>query len=348
MTNKNVQHIQISTWTMIRFFLVTLGIAALYFLKDVVAALIFAVIIASAIEPAIEWMKKYKLPRILAVILIYLCIAAFIAFVVYLVFPLLFEEFQNVYATYPAIQKKILLELKHQDAVPLELFLSGGGIEKFLKVPSEYLAQLSGGIVDFASVAFGGVFTFVIITVFSFYLAAQEKGIESFLRLVTPLSQESYILDLWRRAQRKLGRWMRAQLLLGAIVGVLIFLGLTFMGIRQALFFALVAGMFEIIPVVGPILAAIPAVIMAFLVSPFLGLSTVALYIVVQQVESHVIVPVVMQKAIGLSPLVVVLALLIGGKLGGIFGILLAVPITAIVAEFVNDWDKKKRALIPE
>ena len=120
------------------------------------------------------------------------------------------------------------------------------------------------------------------------------------------------------------------------------------MGVRHALTFAILAGIFELIPVAGPIFAAVPAVAVAFLSSPLLGLIVVGLYILVQQFESNVIVPVVMQKAVGLSPLIVVLALLVGARVGGFFGLLLAVPITAIVAEVVNDWDKKKRELIPE
>ena len=155
-------------------------------------------------------------------------------------------------------------------------------------------------------------------------------------------------MDLWERSQKKLGKWLRTQMLLGAIVGLLIFFGLTILGIPHAFFFALIAAIFEIIPVVGPILAAVPAVAAAFLVSPVSSISVVALYVIVQQTESHIIVPVVMRRTIGLSPLVVVLALLAGAKLGGIFGILLAVPLTAISAELLNDWDKKKRAFLPE
>ena len=135
--------------------------------------------------------------------------------------------------------------------------------------------------------------------------------------------------------------WLRLALMLALIFRLSTF------GVHSVVF-AAVAAVFEIIPVAGPILAAVPAVSTAFLMSPLLGISTVILYIAIQQMESHIIVPVVMQKAVGLSPLIVVLALLVGGKLGGIFGILLAVPIAAVLVEFLNDWDKKKRALLPE
>lgn len=327
--------------------MVVFGIVALYLVSDILAALIFAVIVASAIEPAVEWLKEHKIPRILGVILIYLAIALALFFVVYLIFPLIFEESQNISLTYPAFQKQILSGIGKVEALPFPPFFTEN-LEEILRIPATYLEKLGGGIFDFATIVFGGLLSFILVVVFSFYLAAQEKGIESFLRLVTPLAYEPYAVDLWERSQRKLGRWLRAQMLLGAIVGVLIFFGLTVLGVRPALFFAILAALFEIIPVVGPILAAVPAVAAALLISPVVGVFTIVLYVVVQQTESHVIVPVVMKKTVGLSPLVVVLALLVGAKIGGIFGILLSVPITAILAEFINDWDKKKRALLPE
>ncbi|MEK7560510.1 MAG: AI-2E family transporter, partial [Patescibacteria group bacterium] len=190
---------------------------------------------------------------------------------------------------------------------------------------------------------FGGIFTFLLVVVISFYLAIQQRGIENFLRLIAPVKYEAYLIDLWERSQKQLGRWLRAQILLGAIVGLAIFIGLTILGMEHALLFAIMAAVFEIIPVAGPLLASIPPLIAAFLSDYTLGLMILALYVGVQQLESHVIVPLIIRRSVGLNPLVVVLALLIGGKLGGIFGILLSVPIAAVAVELIKDWDKKKR-----
>lgn len=340
-----VQHFNISTWTIVKFLGILLLLGVIYLIRDIVIALIFAIVVASAMEPAIEWLKARRVPRILGVIIIYAALGALFFFGVYLIVPLLFEEFRNISLTYPALQEQAVDGLGRIGV--LIPFLEDT-VQNLLRVPTKYLEGLGTGVFSFASSIFGGIFSFILIVIFSFYIAAQEKGIQGFLRLLVPLSHEPYVIDLWERSQKKLGRWLRAQLLLGAIVGVLIFFGLTFLGVRHALFFAVLAAVFEIIPVVGPILAAVPAVAAAFLTSSLLGIFVVILYIVVQQLESHIIVPVVMRKAVGLSPLIVVLALLIGAKIGGIIGILLSVPVTTILAEFINDWDKKKRALIPE
>lgn len=346
MDSREMQHFSISTWTMIRLVFVMLGLVAIYLIWDIILALFFAVIVASAIEPAIEWLRARGVPRILSVILIYLVIAFVLFLLIYFIFPLLVEDIQSFSVTYPLLEAQLRVGLTQAGTLPLVSFFTAN-LGDFLSIPLTRIGGLSSGIANIASAAFGGIFSFLLVFVFSFYLAAQERGIENFLRLVTPLKHEPYVVDLWERSQKKLGRWLRTQMLLGAIVGILIFFGLIMLGVPHAFFFALITAMFEIIPVVGPILAAVPAVAAAFLSSPLIGVLVIALYIVVQQIESHAIVPVVMRKTIGLSPLVVVLALLVGAKLGGIFGILLAVPLTAIGAELLDDWDKKKRALLP-
>jgi predicted PurR-regulated permease PerM len=347
MPSRDIQHVAVSTGTLIRFLLLLFAIGIIYFIADILKALFFAVIVASAIEPAIVWLIQRRVPRILGIIFIYLLFGAGVFLFVYLLFPLLLDDLASLTEKYPLIEQQVLLGLKH----PSLLFLSPlfeGGVEGPFRFLQDYLKEFGSGVFSFASAVFGGALSFFLVLIFSVYLAAQEKGIETFLRLITPLAHESYVIDLWERSQKKLGRWFRTQLLLGAIVGVLIFFGLTFLDVPQAFFLAIIAGLFEIIPIVGPILAAVPGVGVAFLSSPSLGLLTIVLYVAVQQLESHVIVPVVMRKTVGLSPLVVVLALLVGGKLGGVFGILLSVPITVVLAELINDWDKKKRALIPE
>lgn len=339
------QYLNISTSTIVRFFIVFGGIFFLYLIRDILAALLFAIIIASAMEPALEWLKAYRIPRVLGVVIIYLGIAAFLFSVFYLIFPLLLEEFRAVSSLLSLLRERALERIEGPP-IPLSSLFSGGAEELF-HAPSRYLERITENVFDFVGAVFGGAFSFIIIIVFSFYLGAQEQGIEKFLRLITPLPYEPYVVNLWKRSQRTLGRWLRAQLLLGAVVGVLTFFGLTFLGVRNALLLASLAAILEIVPVVGPILAAIPAIMIALISSPVLGASTAILYFIVQQVESHVIIPVVMRRAVGLSPLIVVLSLLIGAKIGGILGILLAVPITAVAVEILNDWDRKKRELVP-
>ena len=201
----------------------------------------------------------------------------------------------------------------------------------------------SGGLINIASGIFGGVFSFILIIVLSFYLAAQEEGVEKFLKIITPLKNEKYIIDLWKRSQRKIGYWMQGQLLLGIVVGVLVYLGLMILGIQNALILAVLAGVLEIIPYFGPILSAIPAIILGFATGGLtMGLLVLGLFIIIQQFENHLIYPLVVKKVVGVSPIIVILALIIGAKFAGFLGILLSVPVTAALMEFIDDVQRDK------
>lgn len=157
-----------------------------------------------------------------------------------------------------------------------------------------------------------------------------------------PIQYRDYLLDLWERAQKKLGRWLQGQLFLSLIIGAMVYLGLYFLGIKFALILAVLAGIFELFPYIGSVIAAVPAVILGFLQSPLLGLWVIIFYLIVHQVEGHIISPLVIGKVVGLNPIVVIIALLIGGKLGGAFGIILAVPLAAVFAEILRDLIKRR------
>lgn len=344
MTTKKPHPIDISYKTFIKFFLILIGFGLVYALSDIILAVLLSVVIASALEPAMEWFKNNRIPRVLGAIFVYLAIFFLFIGIVYMAFPPLFDEVQGFFKTYPLQEQKILRELNRLQAPflssliteNLDIILNGGG----------GIGKLGGGVFQFTSNIFGGVFSAIIIVVLSFYLVTQERGIENFLRLVVPLEYEEYAIDLWSRSQKKMGQWLRAQFLLAALIGLMAYLGLTILAIKYALLLGLFAAMFEIIPIVGPILAAAPAVFVAFLQKPILGLITIAMYVMIQQMESHLIVPVVMRRAVGLNPLIVIISLLVGAQLGGIIGIFLAVPLAAVLVEFVVDIDKKKRAVV--
>jgi predicted PurR-regulated permease PerM len=344
MTIRKSHPIDISYKTFIKFFLILIGFGLLYYLGGIILAVILAVVIASALEPAMEWFLRNRIPRVLGAIFAYLAFFFLFVGIVYMVFPPLFDEVQGFFRIYPMQEQKLLRELDRINA-PFLSSLVTDNIDIILNGTGG-IGQLGGGVFQFASNIFGGVFSALIVTVLSFYLVTQERGIENFLRIVTPLEYEEYAIDLWMRSQKKMGQWLRAQFLLAVLIGLMVYLGLTILGVKYALLLGLLAAVFEIIPIIGPILAAVPAVFVAFLQQPLLGFIVVAMYILIQQMESHLIVPVVMRKAVGLNPLIVIISLLVGAQLGGIIGLFLAVPVAAVVVEFVVDIDKKKRAVV--
>ena len=173
--------------------------------------------------------------------------------------------------------------------------------------------------------------------VITFYMTVEEDGLKKFVRSIAPIEYQPYLVQKTNRIQIKMGGWLRGQLILMLIVGTLSFIGLTILGVPYALVLAVFAGLAEFVPFLGPIIAAVPAVFFAFSDSPWKAVGVIIFYTVLQQLENQVIVPKVMQKAVGLNPIVVITVMLVGAKVAGLMGILLAVPATTIAWIFIGD-----------
>lgn len=342
MPPQRTMKVDVTYTSLFRIVAVALVVVSVLYLRQIAAALLFAVVIASSIEPGVQWFRRYRIPRVFAVLIIYFTAFGVIAGVVYLVLPAVIDEFNAFLDSFPSYQRILLQELRSFQGLPFYSLFSGNAEEAILNPPLD-IRLIGGNVVGFLASVFGGIFSGVILIVVSFYLANQERGVERFLRLVTPLKNEEYIISLWARSQKKIGQWLRGQLLLGLVIGILIYIALTVLGMRYALILALLAAVFEVIPVIGPILAAVPAVFFAFLISPLQALIVGVVYFIIQQLENHLLVPLVSQRIVGVNPLVVVLALLIGAKLGGILGMFLAVPLSSVLVELFSDIDRRRR-----
>jgi predicted PurR-regulated permease PerM len=336
-------NVHITSGSMITAILFVLLVALLWFLQDLVLILLTAVVIASAMEPAILFFARKGIHRILSVILMYLMVAGTLFTVLFIFVPPVLGDAANFLARLPETLSNLNLTTATHGLLPWGNVGEQLSSADLLRNLSNVLGQSTGGVFSTLSAFFGGLTSLVLIIVFSFYFSVQETGVDDFLRLVTPVRQQSYILSLWKRSQGKIGKWMQGQVILGLIVGVLLYLGLTILGIPNALLLAVMAGLFELIPVFGQILAAIPALAIAFTDGGFTALLLVAgLYLVVQQFEAHLIYPVVVKKVVGVPPLLVILALIVGAKLAGFLGILLSVPIAAAIQELVSDIERSK------
>ncbi|MBI2062412.1 MAG: AI-2E family transporter [Candidatus Yanofskybacteria bacterium] len=335
-------HVEINTGTILKVILTILFFVFLYILKDVLIIFFFAIIIASAISPFANWLDKKGFPRLLGVLLLFLVVLALIIALLSLIIPYVSQDISQLTSTLPQFVTKVSTSLeKVQQGSPQYLdFLSE--IQNMLQGFSDYLQQSSQSVLGLVISIFGGVMSAIAILIISFYLSVTKNGIENFLGAIVPEKYESYAIDLWKRAELKVGLWLQGQLLLGLVMGLLVYVGLSLMGIKFALILGFLAAIFEIVPIVGPVLAAIPAIFLAFLQSPALGLWVIVFYIVIQQLENHLLVPVVLGKTIGLNPVVVIIALLIGQNLAGIPGMILSVPVATIIVEMMDDFAKHK------
>lgn len=344
-------NVSISLSTIIKFFLVAILIALIYYLSDVLLVVIAAVVIASTVEPVVRRLKnRFKFHRVFSVIMIYLLVIAIIACLFVFVLPVVVNDAADFLSNLPnTISFNTLWDpiqnISHIiEPVSNQLSHSSLSLADFMNGIKSTLTGASGGALKLATTIFGGAMSLVLIVVLSFYLAVQEDGVGNFLRIVTPVRHHEYIIGLWKRSQRKIGFWLQGQILLGLIMAVLVYSVLSIVGVKFALILALFAGLLEIIPVFGPIISAVPAILIAFAdggVSK--GVLLLILYIVINQFENHIFYPLVTKKVVGISPIIVILALVIGAKLAGILGAILAVPLSAALMEYVDDVEKRKK-----
>jgi predicted PurR-regulated permease PerM len=343
MATKKVQTISISPGTILRIVFVILALLFLFLIRDVIVIFLFALIIASAIAPAVNLLGKLKIPRVIGALLIYIVAIGALGLLISLAVPSIAKEIKDLSSNLPnyinflsdkfeSIQKD---SSKYQDIIiQFQGFLSGMG---------DFLRKSASNLLSTAINVFGGIFSLLLILIISFYLSVQKKGVQHVITSIVPHEHRDYILNLWERSQRKLGRWLQGQLFLGLLIGILVYIGLSFLDVKFALLLAILAGVLEIFPYIGPVMAAIPAIILGFLQAPILGLWVLVLYVVIQQMENHLIVPLVIGKIVKLNPVAVILALLVGGRLGGLTGMILAVPLAAVLAEFLRDLVKKRK-----
>lgn len=347
--NQGGTDISITTGTMIRIGLVAIGFFLIWYLRDLMLVILTSIVIASFVEEAIPLFKKIRINRVFGVAIIYIFSALAFAGMFYFFAPLFITEvynFSTLLASYfpnsPFIQ--YFQNEAFAGAKDIVASLSGDGfsITNLIDSSKAFLGNISSGFIQTLAVAFGSIFNVVLIVIISFYLSVQEKGIENFLRIIIPLEYEDYAVDLWNRSRRKIALWMKGQLMIAFLIAVLIYIVLSLLGIQYALLLALIAGLMEFVPY-GVLLALVPAVSFSFISG---GLSSALLvtlvYIVIHQFEVFVFQPLIINKVVGLSPLVVILAVLIGFELGGLWGVVLAIPVAVFVMELMSDMEKRK------
>lgn len=347
----DARKLTITTGSWVRGAIVVALAYALFLIGNFLLVLVTSIVIASAVEPAAVWARRKNIPRIPTVFAVYVSVAIIMAGLFYFLFLPLLSETADFAATLPTYSHTVSTEGSFANALGpggvLGGFSDGFSANDIVAYLNSLVSSVSSGVFSSVSFIFGGVLSLVLIVVLSFYLAVQEDGIGKFLKVIIPLKHEDYVISLWRRSQTKIGYWMQGQLLLGVIVAVLVYLGLLLIGIPHPLLLAVLAGLFELIPLFGPLLSAIPAMFVAYADG---GASTAlvvaGLYLIIQQFENHLIYPLVVKKVVGVPPMVSILALMVGAQLAGFLGVLISVPIAAVIMEFFSDLERDKLARV--
>lgn len=313
------RRIDISSKTVffIAAFLILLWI--IFQILDILLLFFVAFIFMSALAPLVDRITKFGVPRIIAILVIFFLVIGAIAGLITVGFT-------------PLITQTSRLSQRLADT--LGVLLQANLIDQSLI--RQELSNISGQVVNITVDVFKNFISFVSVLVVTIYMLLDRQRLEEYGTSFFGERQERG-KKLLRRIEDKLGAWLRGQIILSLIIGVASYIGLTILGVDFALPLAIIAGILEVVPVIGPIISAIPAVLIALTVSPLFATLVAGLYLAIQQLEGHLIVPQVMKRAVGLNPLLVILAISVGGRLLGLGGALLAVPIAVVVQLVIQE-----------
>ncbi|MFH1207004.1 MAG: AI-2E family transporter [Patescibacteria group bacterium] len=330
--------INISTSAIFKVIAVLVLLALIYLLRDVILIILVSFILASALNPWVNALQRRRIPRVLATVIIFLAFFGTFVLILVLLIPPIATQITDISKNLPSYYNRIMTDFEKFKDFSLQQNILNS-LQNSLQSLQSNLGQTAAGVFSTVASVFGGFVSFIFMVVITFYMLLEENALKKFIKSVTPSKYQPYIFQLINRAQDRLRLWLRGQLILCLIIGFLAWLGLTILGVKYSLVLGLWAGLTEFIPYLGPFLGGIPAVFIALTTGSFIkAVLVLGWYIVIQQLENHLIVPKVMEKTVGLNPLVVIIIMLIGGKLAGMVGILLAVPLALVIKVFAEDF----------
>lgn len=327
---------EISWATLWRILIFVVLVAIFYEGREILLGLFLAIIISAGLEGLVNLLERIGLPRSVSVILIFLLALLLIIFIVYMLAPVVIVELNTIFSGAGKISSPGSLAAFFSDK-------AASFLQNIANQLSSNVFSGGGSPLSAFSTAIGSVGLAVAVILCTFYLTLTKDGVERFMKVVIPPAYEESALRIYERSKRLIGYWFRTQLLLSLIMGVTVWIGLTLLHVPYAILIAFLAGIFELVPFVGPFLSGALAVIAALAVSSTLAVYTLIFFIAAQQFESNVLVPLLSQQLVGLHPVIVIVALLIGATIGGFLGIVIAVPAAGVFQEVIQEWSSRKR-----
>lgn len=299
----------------------------LFEVRSILIAIFIAYIITAALSPAVTFLKKKGLPHVLAVAVPYFATLVFCILLIVPLVPFFISQVQSLFTSLPLYLDKAATLLGFQ--------VNFSEINAF--VTSE-LDTIGKNAIVLTTRVFGGLFSLLTVLVVSFYLLLESETIKESIANLFPKSLHKQIITSFFQIEEKLGAWLRGQIFLSVVIGIITWIALTTIGLGEvAIPLALIAGILEIVPTIGPIIASIPSIIIALTVSPGTALLVICIYLVVQMLENNILVPKIMSRAVGLNPIIIIVCVMTGTKLMGVMGALLSIPFVSLLVIVYNN-----------
>jgi len=299
-----------------------------YSIRDLLVMVFFSLVLMFAINPLVDKLQKLRFPRSLSIGIIFTLLWTLVGLAIAGLVPPVVEQTGNLINRLPGAISKIEILNSHQQEITSELL--------------SQVSTLPQSVFKITLGLFGNAISVITTLAISFYLLVERRNFGKHLGLLFGGDKSQKISSILDKIENNLGGWLRGELVLMFSVGTLTYLGLLVLGVESALSLAILAGVLEIIPNLGPVISAIPAVLVAMTVSPALALGTAALYWLVQLLENNFLVPKVMGSVVGVNPVVVILGLMTGFRLNGPLGAVMAIPVIIILKILLSDIYKSK------
>jgi predicted PurR-regulated permease PerM len=341
-------------WATLVLISVILGFWLFYRFNQVVFILFIAIVIGTVIRPLVTWLHQRGLPRIAGVILVYLLLFILLTGFVLLLSPLIVEQSATIAAAVPGYYQTLrewMLNYPNQLIVRLSNFLpvTLPNLKSGTTQPTgEDVMASAGQVLGYITLAAHFFFTVLVTLVLAFYWTLDgPRIIQSFLMLV-PQDRRENIKELVSAMETKVGYYVVGQGILCMVIGVMALVAYLLIGLPNALVLAFVAGVLEAVPMVGPLLGAVPAALVALSIGPDKLVWVIVATVIIQQLENSLLVPRVMSKAVGVNPFVTLLALFAFSSFFGIAGALMAIPMAAIIQLVLNHFVFHPTTIEPE
>lgn len=288
-------------------------------IRDILFLLFISFILMAALRPIVDAMERIRIPRVISILLLYGLVFGGLGVGIASLVPTLASQSGNLFSQLPDFLSRVFPYISPD-----------------IQSLTQQVAPVGENLVRVTVGLFSNFLAMLTVMTFTFYFLLERRHMEEFLSALFGNAVGNRVFTVLMQIEKRLGAWVLGQLVLMLFIGLLVYGGLFFLRVEYALPLAILAGLLEIVPTIGPVVSAVPAVLVAFASSPLLALSVVALYIIVQQVENNLLVPLVMKRSVGLPPILTILALMIGARFGGIAGAVLAVPVLLAIQEIVS------------
>ncbi len=329
-----VTRVEITPKTILTALFIILGLNVLWLVKDVVFSLLIGFILMSAFNPVVSWLEDRKIPRALSALVLFAGLIGFTSYLFAVILPPIIEETTQLVKNLP--------QQLYRSNILSNPVIKTFEIEKRL---SEAAPLITNTFFTILTQTFSNLLFVLTTLFFGYYLLIEEHAIRKFLLHILPANEAGRVQTIMSRAEKRMRDWLWGQLILMVTIGIMTYVGLLLIGARYAATLAIIAGLLEVVPIVGPTISILPALLVTFPQSSFLGVSTLALYFIVQQIENQILVPIVIRKTVGLNPIVTLLVLILGGRFAGVAGLFVAIPLTLFLETILHELSYIRRPL---